>query len=174
MESAYVEFKFAIPRGSSIGIYGRKNAIPTLTMNDVNDVLSGFRDRQTRAASNAVSYQKCDNLRGKCIAHPKDVIENYGNLKLFPHWSLKQQNFHNIKIFSLPWQEQWATTSIPATGSSLSTTTMAPRKRSPLSAGSPPSWPATAPKAALATENACWDSVNASLDLMDLTVDRVS
>ena len=39
---------FVLARGSSLGLYARKNAIPTLTLNDVKDVLNGFR---TSAAS---------------------------------------------------------------------------------------------------------------------------
>ena len=37
------QFSFSIPRGSSIGLYARRNAIPTLTNNDIRDVLMGFR-----------------------------------------------------------------------------------------------------------------------------------
>jgi len=47
-EAAYVEFTFGIPRGASVGVYGRKNAIPTLTINDVRDVLTGYRTRERR------------------------------------------------------------------------------------------------------------------------------
>ncbi|XP_040567553.1 teneurin-m isoform X3 [Lepeophtheirus salmonis] len=50
--SSYVELDFQIPRGSSIGIYARKNAIPTLTINDLRDVLTGYRrTRESRTAS---------------------------------------------------------------------------------------------------------------------------
>ncbi len=45
-DPAYVEFLFSIPRGSSVGIYARKNAIPTLTMNDIRDVLTGQEQRR--------------------------------------------------------------------------------------------------------------------------------
>ena len=37
------QFSFSSPRGSSIGLYARRNAIPTLTNNDIRDVLIGFR-----------------------------------------------------------------------------------------------------------------------------------
>ena len=39
----FFQFSFSIPRGSSIGLYARRNAIPTLTNNDIRDVLMGFR-----------------------------------------------------------------------------------------------------------------------------------
>ena len=42
-EAGYIQFSFSIPRGSSIGLYARKNAIPSLTINDIRDVLIGFR-----------------------------------------------------------------------------------------------------------------------------------
>jgi hypothetical protein len=32
---------FVLPRSTSLGLYGRKNALPTLTINDVRDVLTG-------------------------------------------------------------------------------------------------------------------------------------
>ena len=35
---------FTLARGSSLGLYARKNAIPTLTLNDVKDVITGFRN----------------------------------------------------------------------------------------------------------------------------------
>ena len=38
---------FILARGSSLGLYARKNAIPTLTLNDVKDVLTGFRSAAT-------------------------------------------------------------------------------------------------------------------------------
>ena len=50
-ESAYVEFDFLIARGASIGVYGRKNAVPTLTQNDLREVLNGVRARNGRDAN---------------------------------------------------------------------------------------------------------------------------
>lgn len=49
-EKAYVKFNFTIPRGSSIGFYARRNALPTHTQYDFNEVLSGFNQRTSRAA----------------------------------------------------------------------------------------------------------------------------
>lgn len=49
-EKAYVKFNFTIPRGSSIGFYARRNALPTHTQYDFNEVLSGFNQRSSRAA----------------------------------------------------------------------------------------------------------------------------
>lgn len=50
MEQTYVKFDFTIPRGSSIGFYARRNALPTHTQYHFKEVLSGFRARTTRAA----------------------------------------------------------------------------------------------------------------------------
>ena len=44
---------FVLARGSSLGLYARKNAIPTLTLNDVKDVLNGFRSSATSIYSSA-------------------------------------------------------------------------------------------------------------------------
>jgi hypothetical protein len=32
---------FVLPRATSLGLYARKNALPTLTINDIRDVLTG-------------------------------------------------------------------------------------------------------------------------------------
>ncbi len=55
-EASYVEMNFIIPRGSSVGLYARKNAIPTLTLNDVRDVLNGFRSENNRNSRSIVSF----------------------------------------------------------------------------------------------------------------------
>lgn len=58
LESVYVKFEVSIPRGSSIGVYGRRNALPTHTAYDFLQVLSGFKtgtSRSTRAGKVIVS-----------------------------------------------------------------------------------------------------------------------
>ena len=52
-ESAYVEFDFLLSRGASIGVYGRKNAVPTLTQNDLREVIAGVRARNGRDAGSS-------------------------------------------------------------------------------------------------------------------------
>lgn len=49
-EAAYVRFDYNIPRGASIGVYARRNALPTHTQYDLLEVLSGFKARTTRAS----------------------------------------------------------------------------------------------------------------------------
>lgn len=51
-EPAYVKFDYTIPRGASIGVYGRRNALPTHTQYHFKEVLSGFSasTRTARAA----------------------------------------------------------------------------------------------------------------------------
>lgn len=49
-EPAYVRFDYNIPRGASIGVYARRNALPTHTQYDLLEVLSGFKARTTRAS----------------------------------------------------------------------------------------------------------------------------
>ncbi|XP_049938928.1 teneurin-m [Schistocerca serialis cubense] len=53
-EAAYVKFDYSIPRGASIGVYARRNALPTHTQYDILEVLSGFKARTTRGAHMAV------------------------------------------------------------------------------------------------------------------------
>ncbi|XP_043791026.1 dentin sialophosphoprotein-like [Apis laboriosa] len=49
-EAAYVRFDYNIPRGASIGVYARRNALPTHTQYDLLEVLSGFKARTARAS----------------------------------------------------------------------------------------------------------------------------
>ncbi|XP_055694710.1 teneurin-m isoform X3 [Lutzomyia longipalpis] len=56
-ESAYVKFDYNIPRGASIGVYARRNALPTHTQYHFKEVLSGFNARTTRAAHPSVSRE---------------------------------------------------------------------------------------------------------------------
>lgn len=49
-EAAYVLFDYIIPRGASIGVYARRNALPTHTQYHILEVLSGFKARTTRAS----------------------------------------------------------------------------------------------------------------------------
>lgn len=50
-EASYVKFDYLIPRGASIGVYARRNALPTHTQYHFLEVLSGFKARTTRGAS---------------------------------------------------------------------------------------------------------------------------
>ncbi|CAH4036150.1 unnamed protein product [Pieris brassicae] len=49
-EASYVKFDYMIPRGASIGVYARRNALPTHTQYHFLEVLSGFKARTTRAS----------------------------------------------------------------------------------------------------------------------------
>ncbi|XP_050443334.1 teneurin-m isoform X2 [Adelges cooleyi] len=48
--AAYVRFEYNFPRGASIAVYGRRNALPTHTQYEILEVLNGFKSRQTRSA----------------------------------------------------------------------------------------------------------------------------
>lgn len=48
-EAAYILFDYIIPRGASIGVYARRNALPTHTQYHILEVLSGFKARVSRA-----------------------------------------------------------------------------------------------------------------------------
>ena len=50
-EAAYVKFEFGVPRGSSLGLYARRNSLPTHTHYDVMHLLSGFKSQRTVRAS---------------------------------------------------------------------------------------------------------------------------
>ncbi|XP_059482465.1 teneurin-m isoform X2 [Neocloeon triangulifer] len=56
-EAAYIKFDYNIPRGASIGVYARRNALPTHTQYDFIEVLSGFKARTTRASATNVKKE---------------------------------------------------------------------------------------------------------------------
>ncbi|XP_050300174.1 teneurin-m isoform X3 [Anthonomus grandis grandis] len=56
-EAAYVKFEYTIPRGASIGVYARRNALPTHTQYDILEVLSGFKARAKRASHSIVKKE---------------------------------------------------------------------------------------------------------------------
>jgi hypothetical protein len=49
-EAAYVKFDYNIPRGASIGVYARRNALPTHTQYDIFYGLSGFKAGSKRGS----------------------------------------------------------------------------------------------------------------------------
>ncbi|XP_028159379.1 teneurin-m isoform X1 [Ostrinia furnacalis] len=56
-EATYVKFDYMIPRGASIGVYARRNALPTHTQYHILEVLSGFKARTTRASHPSVKKE---------------------------------------------------------------------------------------------------------------------
>ena len=44
MESGYVNFELKLPRGASVGLYARRNALPTHTNYDLMEVIKGLKD----------------------------------------------------------------------------------------------------------------------------------
>ncbi|CAH1394248.1 unnamed protein product [Nezara viridula] len=56
-DAAYVKFDYNIPRGASIAVYGRRNALPTHTQYHILEVLSGFKARTTRASQSTVKKE---------------------------------------------------------------------------------------------------------------------
>ncbi|RVE53849.1 hypothetical protein evm_001511 [Chilo suppressalis] len=56
-EASYVKFDYMIPRGASIGVYARRNALPTHTQYHFLEVISGFKARTTRASHSSVKKE---------------------------------------------------------------------------------------------------------------------
>ena len=81
MESGYVNFELKLPRGASVGLYARRNALPTHTNYDLMEVIKGLKDsdkgssvRSTRALKVSFvvlcSFYKISNY----IKNEKDAI----------------------------------------------------------------------------------------------------
>ncbi len=56
-EPAYVKFELGLPRGASLGLYGRRNALPTHTNYDMLHIVSGYKNRNKRASSSLVTKE---------------------------------------------------------------------------------------------------------------------
>lgn len=59
-QASYVKFDYMIPRGASIGVYARRNALPTHTQYHILEVLSGFKARTTRTSHVSINHYKND------------------------------------------------------------------------------------------------------------------
>lgn len=137
-EPAYVKFEYNIPRGASIGVYARRNALPTHTQYHFKEVLSGFNARTVRSSSTHVS-----------VIHAwSDRIEVYSNgfIALF-------SNRQSV--------ERWHAIWILATGSFRYTMTTATSKRSRSKLVWPRTWPKTVRTDVQTTDNVCWVTANA-------------
>lgn len=55
-DAAYVKFDYSIPRGASVGVYARRNALPTHTQYDKIEVLSGFKGRTKRSSHVSITF----------------------------------------------------------------------------------------------------------------------
>ena len=51
MESGYVNFELKLPRGASMGLYARRNALPTHTNYDLMEVIKGLKDSDKGSSS---------------------------------------------------------------------------------------------------------------------------
>ena len=94
-ESSYVEMNFVLPRGSSLGLYARKNAIPTLTLNDIRDVLSGYRSSMVAVANAETSSSRHSR---SIVSHP--VLCHQKVLKFYQSTSPFVEVFPSLKSFS--------------------------------------------------------------------------
>ena len=116
-ESSYVEMNFVLPRGSSLGLYARKNAIPTLTLNDIRDVLSGYRSSMV-AVANAETSSSSRHSRS-IVSHPvlchQKVLKFSTSLppfvEVFPSLkSFSKRAFYKLfapPLFKLNWPICW-------------------------------------------------------------------
>ncbi|XP_050525472.1 teneurin-m isoform X5 [Daktulosphaira vitifoliae] len=55
--AAYVRFEYNFPRGASIAVYGRRNALPTHTQYEILEVLNGFKSRQARSTHPSIKKE---------------------------------------------------------------------------------------------------------------------
>ena len=57
-EPGFVNFEVGLPRGSSLGFYARRNALPTHTNYDLMKIVRGKKDQQTLSTPSSQSRNK--------------------------------------------------------------------------------------------------------------------
>lgn len=83
-EASYVKFDYMIPRGASIGVYARRNALPTHTQYHFLEVLSGFKARTTRASHVSNTFNNIMLHNSVIISGKEQVKFNIcNNTKIF-------------------------------------------------------------------------------------------
>lgn len=106
-EAAYVRFDYNIPRGASIGVYARRNALPTHTQYDLLEVLSGFKARTTRASH--VSVIVCATAPFLffflCARTYNDIGSCSRSIFLSIAWTIVANFF--FSLFSLRQRAEW-------------------------------------------------------------------
>ena len=69
-EAAYVRFELGLPRSASLGLYGRRNALPTHTHYDMLHIISGYKSRSRRASTVIGCHKKtCWFSNHFCLFH---------------------------------------------------------------------------------------------------------
>ena len=58
VESGYVNFELKLPRGASVGLYARRNALPTHTNYDLMEVIKGLKDTNKASSSRITRASK--------------------------------------------------------------------------------------------------------------------
>ena len=56
MEPGYVNFEIALPRGSSLGFYARRNALPTHTNYDLMKIVKGRKEPESKQSQLAFLF----------------------------------------------------------------------------------------------------------------------
>lgn len=93
-EAAYIKFDYNIPRGASIGVYARRNALPTHTQYDFVEVLSGFKARTTRAStvSLTLALKSQQKTNGVFLQMQTSVKKEVTQFMEQGHWFLSLYN----------------------------------------------------------------------------------
>ena len=71
MEAAFVNIDLKLPRGASLGLYARRNALPTHTNYDIMEVVKG-NEEKTRT-SRAIKVSILDQGTSKKLYIPNNV-----------------------------------------------------------------------------------------------------
>ena len=71
MEAAFVNIDLKLPRGASLGLYARRNALPTHTNYDIMEVVKG-NEEKTRT-SRAIKVSILDQGTSKKLYIPKII-----------------------------------------------------------------------------------------------------
>ena len=62
MEPGYVNFEIALPRGSSLGFYARRNALPTHTNYDLMKIVKGRKEPEQLLSTNSQRNKRASKV----------------------------------------------------------------------------------------------------------------
>lgn len=66
--AGYVNFALHLPRGASLGLYGRKNGLPTHTNYDVMEVIKGLEGEHRNVVKRAIRVSTNDSFSTICTS----------------------------------------------------------------------------------------------------------
>ena len=89
VEPAYMRFDFTVMRGAKLGLYAKRNALPSHTQYDIFDVLNGARIKNSRATAVRLNSR----AKGTLFEILHKLIANFFKIKM----TVRKQAIHYME-----------------------------------------------------------------------------